>query len=77
MSDVPEQEPKKVGRGFAGMSIEKRREIASKGGKAAHAMGLAYKWDHETAVEAGKKGGAATAKVYERRIRERLGELSE
>lgn len=76
MSDVPEQELPK-GRGFASMTPEKKREVASKGGKTAHAMGVAYKWDHDAAVEAGKKGGAATAKVYAQRIRERLGELSD
>ena len=30
------------GRGFASMSPEKKREIASKGGKAAHQMGTAH-----------------------------------
>lgn len=44
-------------RGFASMSIEKRREIASKGGKAAHAKGTAHQWTPEEAVVAGKKGG--------------------
>ncbi|MGZ3609176.1 MAG: KGG domain-containing protein, partial [Ktedonobacteraceae bacterium] len=35
------------GRGFASMSSEKKREIASKGGKAAHAQGTAHKWTSE------------------------------
>lgn len=48
-------------RGFAGMTPEKQREISSKGGKAAHADGVAHKWNKETATAAGSKGGKATA----------------
>jgi general stress protein YciG len=44
-------------RGFAGMSAEKQREIASKGGRAAHAKGTAHEWSSETARAAGRKGG--------------------
>lgn len=44
-------------RGFAAMSPEKRRAIASKGGKAAHAKGTAHQWTSEDAYEAGKVGG--------------------
>ncbi len=46
------------GRGFASMSAEKKREIASKGGKAAHAQGTAHKWTSEEAQAAGRKGGS-------------------
>jgi len=46
------------GRGFASMSNEKKREIASKGGKAAHAMGTAHTWTSQEAQAAGRKGGA-------------------
>ncbi|HYX51353.1 MAG TPA: KGG domain-containing protein [Ktedonobacteraceae bacterium] len=46
------------GRGFASMSSEKKREIASKGGKAAHAQGTAHKWTSEEAQAAGRKGGS-------------------
>lgn len=46
-------------RGFAGMNRNKRREIASKGGKAAHAKGTAHEWSREQAREAGRKGGLA------------------
>jgi general stress protein YciG len=46
------------GRGFASMSPEKKREIASKGGKAAHALGTAHKWTSEEAQAAGRKGGS-------------------
>ncbi len=46
-------------RGFASMDIEKQREIASKGGKAAHASGHAHEFTPEEAREAGRKGGQA------------------
>lgn len=48
---------KSRGRGFASMSVEKKREIASKGGKAAHAMGTAHTWTSQEAQAAGRKGG--------------------
>lgn len=44
-------------RGFASMDRAKQREIASKGGKAAHAQGTAHTWTPEEAAEAGRKGG--------------------
>lgn len=44
-------------RGFAAMSREKQREIASKGGKASHAMGRGHRWTKESAAVAGAKGG--------------------
>lgn len=47
------------GRGFASMDEEKQREIASKGGKAAHEKGTAHEFDSEEAREAGRKGGQA------------------
>ena len=46
-------------RGFASMSKAKRQSIASMGGKKAHALGVAHKWNKETAAEAGRKGGLA------------------
>lgn len=49
-----------AGRGFAAMSPEKRREIASKGGKAAHKKGTAHQWDSAAARKAGRKGGQAS-----------------
>jgi len=54
------------GRGFASMSQEKRREIAQKGGKAAHAQGRAYKWTSEKAREAGRKGGQRSSRQKKR-----------
>ncbi|HLS42197.1 MAG TPA: KGG domain-containing protein [Paenalcaligenes sp.] len=44
-------------RGFAGMSDEKQREIAAKGGKAAHEQGVAHEFNSQEAREAGAKGG--------------------
>jgi general stress protein YciG len=49
-------------RGFASMNQTKRREIASRGGKAAHAKGTAHQWSREEAREAGRKGGLAQAR---------------
>jgi len=46
-------------RGFAALSPEKRKEIASKGGKAAHAAGTAHQFTREEAIAAGAKGGKA------------------
>jgi uncharacterized protein len=48
-------------RGFASQTLEERRRIAQKGGRAAHAQGRAHEWNTDTAREAGKKGGAAMA----------------
>jgi general stress protein YciG len=42
------------------MDRQKQREIASKGGKAAHAQGKAHEWTPEAARAAGSKGGRAT-----------------
>jgi short-subunit dehydrogenase len=45
-------EGRKERRGFASMSAEKQREIASKGGRAAHQKGTAHEWTSEEAREA-------------------------
>jgi len=42
-------------RGFAAMSPEKKKEIASMGGRAAHACGRAHQFSSEEARAAGKK----------------------
>jgi general stress protein YciG len=47
-------------RGFAAMDKEKQREIASKGGKAAHEKGTAHEFSSEEAAAAGRKGGRAS-----------------
>ena len=48
---------RKERRGFASMSPEKQREIASKGGRAAHEKGTAHDWTADEARNAGRKGG--------------------
>src|SRR4051812_47433213 len=52
-------------RGFASMDREKQREIASKGGRAAHAKGTAHEFDSGEAREAGRKGGMAVSRNRE------------
>ena len=52
-------------RGFASMDRSKQREIASKGGKAAHAKGTAHEFDSGEAREAGRKGGVAVSRNRE------------
>jgi len=52
-------------RGFASMDDEKQREIASKGGKAAHAKGTAHEFTPEEAREAGRKGGEVVSQDRE------------
>ncbi|HYD33874.1 MAG TPA: KGG domain-containing protein [Methylophilaceae bacterium] len=47
-------------RGFASMDPEKQRQIASKGGKAAHQKGSAHEFDSQEARQAGKKGGQSS-----------------
>jgi general stress protein YciG len=47
------------GRGFAGMDPTAQREIASEGGRAAHASGHAHEFTSEEARKAGRKGGEA------------------
>ena len=55
-----EGEVAKEDRGFASMDRSKQRDIASKGGKAAHQKGTAHEWTSEEAREAGRKGGMAS-----------------
>ncbi len=50
-------------RGFAAMDPDKVREIASKGGKAAHAAGTAHTFSSDEARRAGTKGGNAPHRV--------------
>src|SRR5438105_5089652 len=52
-------------RGFASMDTSKQKEIASKGGKAAHAKGTAHEFDSGEAREAGRKGGMAVSRNRE------------
>ena len=52
----------KEDRGFASMDRAKQREIARKGGKAAHLKGTAHEWSSDEARQAGRKGGMASHK---------------
>lgn len=49
-------------RGFASMDPARQREIASKGGKAAHAKGTAHEWSSDEARVAGRKGGEVVSR---------------
>ena len=53
----PRNPERKERRGFASMSPEKQREIASKGGRAARQKGTAHEWTSDEARSAGRKGG--------------------
>lgn len=55
---TPEARPRRP-RGFAAMDRSKVSEIASKGGKAAHAAGTAHQFTSDEARAAGHKGGVA------------------
>jgi general stress protein YciG len=69
MNWVRRDQVAKEDRGFASMDPAKQREIASKGGKAAHQKGTAHEWTSEEARDAGRKGGIAS----HRRRREQQG----
>ncbi len=49
-------------RGFASMDPVKQREIASKGGRTAHAKGTAHEFTSDEAIAAGRKGGAVVSR---------------
>src|SRR5271154_5063120 len=59
--NVQSERPKSA-RGFASMDLSKQREIASKGGKAAHAQGRAHEFTADEAREAGRRGGEAVSR---------------
>jgi hypothetical protein len=64
-SPSPATPVKKSLRGFAAMSPEKQREIARKGGKAAHERGTAHEFTPEEARVAGRKGGEIVSRNRE------------
>lgn len=59
------QAGRRSNRGFASMDRGKQKEIASKGGRAAHAKGTAHEFDSGEAREAGRKGGVAVSRNRE------------
>lgn len=70
---MSETDPPKRRRGFAAMDRERLREIASRGGKAAHADGVAHQWSSAQARIEGRKGGKA---FHEKRRRERAARIA-
>ena len=62
MTTQSNSERPKSNRGFASMDIGKQREIASKGGKAAHAQGRAHEFTPDEARVAGRKGGEVVSR---------------
>jgi general stress protein YciG len=55
-------------RGFASMDPDKQREIARKGGRAAHQKGTAHEWTSEEARTAGRKGGLISHERRRQRV---------
>ncbi|MGE5609463.1 MAG: KGG domain-containing protein, partial [Bacillota bacterium] len=49
-------------RGFASMDADKKRQIASKGGRAAHEKGTAHEFTPDEARQAGRKGGEVVSR---------------
>ncbi|HEY9732956.1 MAG TPA: KGG domain-containing protein [Drouetiella sp.] len=60
--------PKKSNRGFASMNKDEQRQIASMGGKAAHARGTAHEFTSAEAAEAGRKGGQSRGRSRAARL---------
>jgi len=58
------------------MSPEKQREIASKGGRAAHEKGTAHEWTADEARAAGRKGGQISRGGRGRLIPTSLGDVN-
>lgn len=56
-------------RGFLSMTLERRRDVASAGGKAAHERGTAHEFTPEEARAAGRKGGEAVSRSREHMAR--------
>src|SRR5438067_8207105 len=50
-------QPRTKNRGFASMDTHRQREIARKGGRAAHEKGKAHEFTSDEARAAGRKGG--------------------
>lgn len=64
-SNQPAGQKPPAKRGFAAMSEAQQREIASKGGQAAHQKGTAHEFDSEEARRAGQKGGEVVSRDRE------------
>jgi general stress protein YciG len=62
MTTQNSSERAKSNRGFASMDPGKQKEIASKGGRAAHAQGRAHEFTPDEARTAGRKGGEVVSR---------------
>jgi general stress protein YciG len=62
-------------RGFSAISPDRQREIASKGGKAAHANGSAHEFTPDEARIAGTRGAIAVKAKYGRSYTEHMAEI--
>jgi general stress protein YciG len=62
VDEAVSEEPPKQRRGFALFSASRRSQVASMGGKAAHARGRAHKFTPDEARLAGKKGGHSVSR---------------
>lgn len=62
-------EPPATRRGFAVLTSERRREIASMGGRTAHTSGVAHKFTEQEARIAGHRGGVAVSQDREHMAR--------
>jgi general stress protein YciG len=60
--EAPRSDRHGEARGFAAMNEDKQRQIASKGGRAAHEKGTAHEFTSDEARLAGKKGGEVVSK---------------
>jgi general stress protein YciG len=65
MAPERNSDSKKEGRGFASMEADRQREIARKGGKAAHAQGRAHEFTADEARVAGRLGGERVSRDRE------------
>jgi len=63
------EEKRKSERGFASMDHERQREIASRGGQAAHQRGTAHEFTSDEARRAGHKGGQTVSRDREHMAR--------
>lgn len=71
-SEIPPERPvlqTPPARGFAALPFERRREIASLGGRTAHASGAAHQFNEQEARAAGRRGGASVSRDREHMAR--------
>ena len=63
-------------RGFASLDPARMKEVASSGGKKAHELGRAHRFDSVSASEAGRKGGQVRAANRAKRLAEQTQEVA-